>query len=135
MKLLFLTILITTLSASKTCFAQRVVKATQQKTFAGKGGIFMNYVIELKKSKNAIEIDSLKTIADTCVIPFSFLEDTRKISFGFPLTQPEKCRTCPDTDLKPINTTKGVIIYGRSKDRKFLLKVKKFKELPDLKTP
>lgn len=136
MKPLLLIIFIVILSAPKTCTAQRAVKATQQKTFAGKGGVFMNYIIELKTRKDVlIEIDSIKTIADTSIIPFSFLKDAGKISFGFPIAQPEKCRTCPDTDLKPVNTTKGVVIYGTNGNRKFSLKVKKFKELPDLKTP
>lgn len=128
--------LILLLAVTTVAFGQKVKKATQQKTFAGMGGVFMNYLIELKIERKAIvEIDSIKTAVDTTPVQFSFLKDVQKISFGFPLSQPEKCRTCPDTDPKPVNTTKGVIIYGRKGEKRFLLKVKKFEVLPDLKTP
>ena len=50
MKKLFL--LLVTLSVVEASFSQKVTKATQQKTFAGMGGVFMNYVIEFK-NKNA----------------------------------------------------------------------------------
>jgi hypothetical protein len=114
---------------------QKIKSATQRKTFAGRDGVFMNYVVELKiPASRTIEIDSVKTIADTVQVQFSFIKDARKISFGFPLAQPEKCHTCPNIVPQLVNTTKGVIIYGRNGEKQFSIRVKKFKVLSGIKS-
>ena len=118
----------------------KVSKATQQKTFGGMGGVFMNYVIDFNnKGPDKIEIDSVKTAADSSVIQFGFTRFDpcckHEISFSYALSPPAKCRTCPDTASKQQNTTKGVIVYYRKGDKKLSMKVKKFKRLPDLMLP
>ena len=103
------------------------------------GGVFMNYIVDLTcgKKDNWISVDSVLTIADSASIKFSFMEYGNRISFGYALAAPAKCKTCPDTTPPQYNLTKGITIYGkRGKTKKlFALKVKKFKQLPDLRTP
>ena len=129
------------LSVVQVSFSQmKITKATQQKTFAGMGGVFMNYFIDFKsKSPGKIEVDSVKTIADTTDIKFGFtrMEPCCKneISFSYGISQSPKCKTCPDATPKPFNTTKGVIIYYHNGEKKKNFKVKKFKKLPDLRLP
>ena len=129
------------LSVVEVSFSQmKITKATQQKTFAGMGGIFMNYIVVFNsKSSNKIEIDSVKTIADTTDIKFGFtrMEPCCKneISFSYGISTSTKCKTCPDATPKPFNTTKGVIVYYHNGEKKNNFKVKKFKQLPDLRLP
>ena len=140
MKKLFL-ILFITLSAAEASFSQvKRTKATQQKIFAGIGGVFMNYLIEFKNPTGVmIEVDSIKSIADSSEVKFSFTRFApcckNQIAFVYALSKPEKCKTCPDVTPKQSNLTKGVIIYYSKGEKKFVLKVKKFKLLPDLRTP
>lgn len=118
----------------------KVIKATQQKTFAGMGGVFMNYLVEFKSPKGIkMEVDSVISIADSSPVKFGFTRFdpccNNQISFGYALSKPEKCKTCPDVIPNQQNLAKGVIIYGRKGEKKFVLKVKKIKLLPDLRTP
>ena len=127
-------------SAATVSFGQKITKAAQQKTFSGMGGVFMNYVVEFKSPKGImIQIDSVSSAADSSSIKFGFTRFDpcckNQISFGYKLSGPEKCKTCPDTSPKQQNITQGVIIYGRKGQKKFTLKVKKFKLLADLRTP
>ena len=137
-KIILLAVILSVVEAS---FSQiKITKATQQKTWAGMGGIFMNYLIEFNGTKNIkIEIDSIKTIADTSEVKFGFTKFEpcckNQISFGYALSSPAKCKTCPDVTPKQQNLTKGVIIYYRKGEKKGTMKVKKFKLLPDLRTP
>ena len=100
----------------------------------------MNYIIVFNsKASDKMEIDSVKTIADTTDIKFGFtrMEPCCKneISFSYGISSSPKCKTCPDATPKPFNTTKGVIIYYHNGEKKNNFKVKKFKQLPDLKLP
>lgn len=118
----------------------KITKATQQKTFGGMGGIFMNYHIDFEnKKKSAIEIDSVISIADASSINFSFtrIEPCCKIQLvlNCVLANSPKCKTCPDVTPKQFNLTKGVIVYYRKGNEKHFFKVKKFKVLPDLRAP
>ncbi|MFH1004057.1 MAG: hypothetical protein V1781_00945 [Bacteroidota bacterium] len=138
MKSIFSLILI--LLISELVFGQiKIIKATSQRTFAGIGGIFMNYNIEFKNKKSVqVEVDSVKSIADTSAVKFYFKKKEKKfyeIHFGQLLSQPEKCRTCPDINLKIFDLTKGVIIYYRKGEEKSFFKVTKFRQLPDIKAP
>ncbi len=129
----------------------KIIKATSQKTFRGIGGVLINYSVEIKsKGNKKIEIDSVKTIADTSVIKFYFKKNesltltlskgegaiqTYKITFGQLLVKAEKCKTCRDADSKTVDFTKGVIIYYKSNDKKHFFKATKFEQLPDVKAP
>lgn len=123
------------------CNAQvKVIKATQQKTFAGMGGVFMNFIIDFKsKASEKIEIDSVKTIVDSSSIKFGFTKFDpcckNEISFGYALSQSPRCKTCPEVPLDQFNISKGVIVYYKKDEKKYSFKVKKFKVLPDLKLP
>lgn len=135
-----LLLLLLPLGSGQLCFAQKITKATQQKTFAGMGGVFMNYLVEFKSPKGIMtEIDSVISVADASSIKFGFTRFDpcckNQISFGYALSQSPKCKTCPDVAAKQQNITKGVMIYGRKGEKKFVLKVKKFKQLPDLYLP
>ena len=104
------------------------------------GGVFMNYLVEFNSKKGLmIEVDSIMTIADSSPVKFAFTRldpcCKNQISFGYALSGPAKCKTCPDVTPKQQNITQGIIIYGRKGEKKFILKVKKFKLLPDLRTP
>lgn len=139
MKKLFL-FLIVTLSVAEVSFSQiKIVKATKQKTFGGMGGVFMNYTIGFKnKTADSIVVDSVKTIADTAEIRFYFNKTEKaycELAFGYALSKSEKCKTCPDVIPKQSNLTKGVIAYYRRGNGKHFFKVKKFKQLEDLKLP
>ena len=49
----------------------KIIKATHCKTIGGRGGVCMNYCIEVKDKKNAgIEVDSVKAIADASGLSF-----------------------------------------------------------------
>ncbi len=117
----------------------KISKATQQKTFSGMGGVFMNYIIELKnKSTDTIIIDSVKTIADTSELRFSAMKmktGNYQITFSFAIVPPPKCKTCVEATPKPSNLTKGIFIYYRKKNERAILKIKKFKKLPDVMLP
>ncbi|MBI3501803.1 MAG: hypothetical protein HY063_08410 [Bacteroidetes bacterium] len=99
----------------------------------------MNYIIEFKsKNTDTIIIDSVKTIADASEIRFASMKmknGNYQITFGYALSPPAKCKTCPDAIPKPKNMTKGINIYGRKGEKKNSFRIKKFKQLPDLKTP
>ena len=136
-KLILLAVMLSAVGAS---FSQiKITKATQQKTFAGIGGTFMNYIVDLTSGKkdNWVSIDSIHTIANSESIRFAFMEYGNRITFGYALTAPEKCATCLNTTPSQYNLTKGIIIYGKKGKAKkpFTLKIKKFKQLPDLRTP
>ena len=137
-KLILLAVMLSVVEAS---FSQmKITKATQQKTFAGMGGVFMNYFIVFNsKSSDKIEIDSVKTIADTTDIKFGFTKMDpcckNEISFSYGISSSPKCKTCPDATPKPFNTTKGVIVYYHNGEKKNNFNVKKFKQLPDLRLP
>jgi len=139
MKKIFL-IIIATLSIIETSFSQiKITNATCQKTFGGMGGIFKQYVIDFKNKKNAnVEMDSVKSIADTMKINCSFNKNENgsyKISFRQSLKSPKKCKTCPDVSPKQTNLTKGVVVYYRRGEKKSFFKVTKFKQLPDIYAP
>ena len=112
----------------------RILKATSQKTIAGTGGVFMKYLIEFKEKKNtAIEIDSVKSIADASKMLFHFNEN--EISFGFSLLAPVKCKPCVENSPSQLNLTKGVKIYYKKGYKQLMCKVKKFKELEVIMQP
>ena len=117
----------------------KIISSTKQKTYGGMGGIFMNYTIEFKGKTSAIvEIDSIKSLADFSEIKFSFTRYVpccNKIVFGYALAASERCRTCPDVTPKPLNLTKGVIVYYRRGEKKSSFKMTKFKQLEDIKAP
>lgn len=103
------------------------------------GGVSMNYCIELKDKKNAaIEVDSVKAIADASVLSFYFNKREpccNEITFLVSLSPPAKCKTCVETTPVQKNLTKGVIVYYRSSKKKSAFKVKKFQQLPDVLQP
>jgi hypothetical protein len=113
--------------------------ATQQKTYGGMGGIFMNYTIGLKsKSGDSIVIDSLKTIADPTLLHCSYNKTEKnycELTFSMALAAPSKCRTCPDVIPPHYNFTKGMVVYYSQGKKRSSVKVKKFKQLPDLRLP
>ena len=122
------------------CHSQvKLTKSTCQKSHAGMGGVFMNYVIEFKnKSSDTIIIDSVKTIADTSEIRFASMKmqsGVYQISFGCTLSASAKCKTCVETTPPQPYMTKGVIIYYKRADKKSTCKVKKFKQLEDKTLP
>ena len=134
--LIILSLLVTAPSFSQI----KNIKATSQKTFGGMGGIFMNYIINFNcKPSEKIEIDSVKSIADSLEIRFGFTKFDpcckNEISFNCALAPPAKCKTCRDEIPKQPDLIKGVIVYWRSKEKKSFFKVKKFKRLEDLKLP
>ncbi|MBI4929193.1 MAG: hypothetical protein HY841_00400 [Bacteroidetes bacterium] len=136
----FFLIIIVTLSGIETSFSQiKIINTTCQKTFGGMGGIFKQYVIEFKNKTNAkVEVDSVKSIADTVKINCSFNKtenESYKISFGQSLKSQEKCKTCPDVSPKQSDLTKGVIVYYRRGEKKSSFKMTKFKQLPDIYAP
>ena len=117
----------------------KIIKATNQKTFAGMGGVFVSYLIEFKSKTSVIlEVDSVKSIADKSTLEFDLLKNNQgiyEIHFNQGLKKPEKCRTCPDMAEQQINLTKGVIIYYKRGGKKNSFKLKKFEELPDIMAP
>ena len=118
----------------------KITKATQQKTFGGMGGVFMNYNIDFEsKKKSLIEIDSVISIADSTSINFSFtrIDPCCKIQLVLScmLANSHKCKTCPDATPKQSDLTKGAIVYYKGGKEKHFFKVTKFKQLPDLRTP
>lgn len=129
------------LGTDEVSFSQiKILKATQQKTFAGMGGVFMNYLVEFNRPKNSmIEVDSVFSIADSSSIKFGYTKFEpcckNQVTFGYVLSGPAKCKTCPDMIPNQPNLTKGIILYCRKGEKKIVLKVKKFKQLPDLRTP
>jgi len=140
MKKLFFIILFLA-SLLEVSFSQvKITTATQQKTFGGMGGVFMNYHIDFaSKKKSVLEIDSVISVADSSTINFSFtrVEPCCKIQLvlSYVLANSPKCKTCPDAAPKQSNLTKGVIVYYRKGNEKHFFKVKKFKKLPDLMMP
>ncbi len=137
-KLIFLSAALLLL-ANVSLSQMKVTKATSQKTFAGMGGVFMNYVVAYKgKTSDSLVIDSVKTIADGMLVRHSYNYNEKgpyELTFGQALSKSPKCKTCPDTDPKQVNFTKGVIVYYRKGGKKATCKVKKFTELPDVMTP
>lgn len=112
----------------------KVLKATNQKTIAGMGGVFMKYIIEFKDKKNAtLQIDSVKSIADGSKMTHYVTKN--EISFGFALLPPPKCKTCVETTPPQPNLTQGVIIYYKRGAKRSKYKVKKFTELEVVMQP
>ena len=117
----------------------KVTKATNQRTIAGMGGVFMNYEVGLiNKSADSLVVDSVRTIADPADLRF-YITKTEKnyceISFGYALAKPEKCKVCPDVIPNQANLTKGAKIYYHTGNKKSKVKVKKFKQLDDRVLP
>ncbi len=119
------------LGAAGVSFAQmQIITAASQKTIAGINGVAMKYTIVFQDKKNAaIEVDSVKSIADKS--PMTFYVNKNEITFGFSLLPPEKCKTCVDTTPVQPNLTKGVVIYYKRGEKKSRCKVKKFMQLED----
>ena len=117
----------------------KITKATSQKTIAGMGGVFITYEVGLKnKTTDSLVIDSVKTMADTSEIQYYLNKVTKpyiELGIRIALTDPPKCRTCPDTKSHQANLTKGIMIYYRKGNKKLTCKVKKFKELEEKLTP
>lgn len=117
----------------------KITKATLQKTVEGMGGVFMNYVIEFKnKTPDQVEADSVKSMADSAKLDFNFRKSEKgyyEITFRQALVKSEKCKTCRDVNPKNSNLIEGVIIYCRRGEKKYVVKVKKFKQLADLNIP
>jgi hypothetical protein len=117
----------------------KITKSTCQKVIAGMGGVAMNYEVGLRiKKADTLVIDSVKTIASGTTVNFSFSKTERtyqEIVFGYSLTAPPKCRTCPDVGLQQINFTKGVYVYYKRGGKASVCKVKKFKQLEDKLLP
>jgi len=138
MKKLFL-LAVVTLSVVEASFSQKVTKATNQKTFGGMGGVFMNYVVGFKnKTTDSLVIDSVKTIADKSLLSVSFNKTKKaycEFVFSYALVAPAKCKTCPDATPKQSNMAKGIIIYYRKGNKKSSFKVTKFAQMPDLRLP
>ncbi len=132
-------ILFVTLGLTEVMNAQKITKATQQKTFGGMGGIFMKYTLGFKnKTADSIVIDSVKTIADKSLISISFNKTEKaycEFVFSYALVAAAKCKTCPDATPKQANLTKGIIVYYKSGGKKHSFKVKKFIQLEDLRLP
>lgn len=136
----FILIIFSLLLAGISFSQVKILKATQQKTFAGMGGVFMNYQVEFNRPKNStIEVDSVFSIADSSPIKFGYTKFEpcckNQITFGYVLSKPEKCKTCPDIISSSPNLTKGIILYCRKGEKRFVLKIKKFKQLADVRTP
>lgn len=133
--LLLLTI---ALNLTSTAFAQiKILEATSQRAAGGRGGIFMNYTIKFKNKKMVeAEIDSVKSIADGLKLHHYFQKNDNglhEIGFSQALHPAEKCATCPDVVLKPVNLTKGIMIYYRTGENKsYVTKIKKFKQLKEV---
>ena len=137
MKILLLLLTIAT-NLTSTAFAQiKILEATSQRAAGGRGGIFMNYNIKFKNKKTVeAEIDSVKSMADGFKLHHYFQKNDsglHEIGFSQTLHPAEKCATCPDVILKPINLTKGIVIYYRTGENKsYVKKIKKFKQLKEV---
>jgi hypothetical protein len=139
-KNIFSFLLVYCLLFTVSCPAQvKIIKATVQKTFGGTAGVFMNYMIEFKnKTPAQVEVDSVKSIADSSQLDFNFRKNEKgsyEITFKEVLVKPEKCKTCRDVTPKNANLTKGVNVYYRRGEEKYLFKAKKFKQLAVVKMP
>lgn len=137
-KVIFLALLVSGISCI--AFSQaKITLATQQKTFGGMGGVSMNYTVGFKsKGADSIMIDSVVTIADKTPISIYYNKAQRaycELAFSQALAPPAKCATCPEVTPKQSNMTKGIIVYYRKGAKKMSFKVKKFKQLPELKLP
>lgn len=99
------------------------------------GVVYINYFIDLKsKSAETLIVDSVKTAIDTAAINFSFEGGEERhywVLFAQSIKKAEKCKTCPEEKIKYYNLSKGVILFCTSGKKKYRLKVKKFKQLPD----
>lgn len=139
MKNFFLTFISLVCIAQLSFSQTKIRNATSQKTFGGMGGVTMTYRIEIKNKTSAqVEIDSVKSIADTTKADFNFLKNENgfyEIVLVTALAKPEKCRTCRDVNPKSINLTKGAIVYYRKGGKQSFFKVKKFRQLPDIFMP
>ncbi len=118
----------------------KLLKATRQKTHAGMGGTFMNFRVQISyKDYMNLQVDSVFSAADSSKIPFTFTRFNPcckcEVGFGYALSHPAKCKTCPDAELKQYNVTQGIVVYYHIKDKRSSFRVKKFRELAELKTP
>ncbi|MFI5163756.1 MAG: hypothetical protein ACHQHP_00750 [Bacteroidia bacterium] len=115
----------------------KILAATNQKTFGEMGGITMNYFIELKsKTAMDINVDSIKSIADKSTVKYNFIKNDKGyyvINFSQDLKKPAKCPTCRDVTDQSNDLSKGIIIYYKCGEKRSSFKVKKIKQLPDLK--
>ncbi|TAL63351.1 MAG: hypothetical protein EPN85_00210 [Bacteroidetes bacterium] len=139
-KLIIPVVLVYCLLCTAYSFGQvKVAKATNQKTIAGMGGVFMNYEVGLtNRFADSLVVDSIRTIAGKSDMRFYYNKTEKnycELAFGYALAKPEKCKVCSDAVPNQSNLTKGVIIYYHLGKKNGKSKVKKFKQLEDKIAP
>ena len=117
----------------------KVIKNTRQKTFGGIGGIFQIHTVGIdNSSSDSLVIDSVCTVSDKKSLHVSYNVTSRnycEFVFSEPVSSPPKCGTCPNSPPDHFNLKKGIYIYYSIGQKHRRLKVKKFKDLPELKLP